>query len=192
MLSKDRTRDAQKSLQWLRGWVSPKAVEKEFAEIQRYSEFSRTCGECTRTKQKCGHPPPSISERMRELIRKRTLKPFYIVSLSYFFCQFTGYLAMRPYIVLIFQVYGIPIDANWATVWVGLCGVFGTIACVITVKFAGKRGLFIGSLFIVLVSNFALSKFSSRKKQEESSTSVWGFRYRCLWIHTFTGWLHLV
>lgn len=190
LLSKNRTEDARKSLQWLRGWVSPKAIEKEFTEIQRYSEFTKACIECSNAKQKCTHPPPTVSKRLRELIRKRTLKPFLVVTMTYFFCQFSGFIAMRPYIVLIFKVYGTPIDPNQATVWVGVAGILGTVTCVSTVKFAGKRGVFIGALFGVFVSDIGLSEFEiSPRKKGKLKRDIF---HRYLRFHPFTGWFDIV
>lgn len=75
---------------------------------------------------------------------------------------------MRPFIVLIFRVYGIPIDPNWATVWIGAFGVIGTIICVSAVKFVGKRGLYLSALSTVLITNIALSEFFSSYEIEIS------------------------
>lgn len=158
LLSKGRHEDALKSLQWLRGWVSPKAVEKEFAEIVRYNEYSKACAECVKAEQKCTHPPPTTIQKLQELIRKRTLKPFAVLLIVFFIAQFSGMHAMRPYIVLILNTYGTPISPNWATVALGVTGIVGTITCVLTVKLIGKRRLFLISLIEVILAGFALSK----------------------------------
>lgn len=125
LLSKNRTEEAQKSLQWLRGWVSPKAVEKEFAEIKRYSEFSKACSDCVKSNEKCPHPPPTAVQKLKELTRKRTLKPFSLLVIIYLFTHFSGMHAMRPYIVLILKAYGTPISANYATVVLGMALIQG-------------------------------------------------------------------
>lgn len=95
---------------------------------------------------------------MRELLRKRTLKPFFIVSLASLFCQFSGFILTRPYIIYVIKSYGTPIDSYEATVWFGVSGVIGTITCVLTVKFVGKRGLFLGALSLVCFADIALSE----------------------------------
>lgn len=161
MLSKNRTEDARKSLQWLRGWVSPKAVEKEFAEVQRYSEFSKACSDCVKLNEKCPHPPPTALQKLKELTRKRTLKPFTVMLVVYFFTHFSGMHAMRPYIVLVLKAYGTPISANYATVVLGLTGILGTTICVVTVKFFGKRRLYLISLACVGVMATFLSKLNT-------------------------------
>lgn len=116
LLSKNRKDEALKSLQWLRGWVSPAAVQKEFLEIQRYSENSNACITCQKANVKCGHPPANLAQKMAELKRKRTLRPFGLIMLSFAIAQFSGLSSIRPYLVQIFKAFSVPIDANWATV----------------------------------------------------------------------------
>jgi MFS family permease len=116
LLSKGRKAEALSSLQWLRGWVSPKAVEKEFSEILRYSESSNRCAKCQKGDLKCNHPPESPIMLFKELLRKRTLKPFVLVIVYFAIGQFSGLPAMRPYLVQIFQAFGFPVDPSWATV----------------------------------------------------------------------------
>lgn len=65
---------------------------------------------------------------------------------------------MRPYIVLILKAYGTPISANYATVVLGLTGILGTTICVVTVKFFGKRRLYLISLACVGLTATSLSK----------------------------------
>lgn len=139
LLSRGREKQARKSLQWLRGWVKPEVVEKEFLELQRYSTNSNRCNPCQKSDQTCTHPPPTLIEKMKELIRKRSLKPMFIVTMFFFFCQFSGMSGMRPYLVQIFQAYGAPVNPNWATVVTGLLKFLANIVCTVGVKFIGKR-----------------------------------------------------
>lgn len=88
-----------KSLQWLRGWVSPAAVSDEFKDLQRYSAMSTSCLNCEKLVTKCEHPPPTIWEKLKDVGRKRTLKPFILIAFQCFIMQFCGIFAMRPYIV---------------------------------------------------------------------------------------------
>lgn len=115
-MSKNRSVDALKSLQWLRGWVSEKAVEQEFNELQRYVDQFKACNECTKNQVNCPHPPPTKWEKTKDIFRKRTMKPFLIVSFLFIFTQLSGLPPMRPYLVLILKAYGVPVDPNWATV----------------------------------------------------------------------------
>lgn len=116
LLSKKRNGEALKSLQWLRGWVSPKAVEKEFKSLEHYNEYSNACAACVKAQKKCIHPPPNYVQKLKELLRKRTIKPFIVIMFGFFVAQFSGKFAMRPYIVEVMKAYGTPIDPNEATV----------------------------------------------------------------------------
>lgn len=116
LLSRNREADALKSLQWLRGWVSEKAVQVEFEEIKRYNEYSNSCSSCVKAEKKCNHPPPTIQHKLQELTRRRTMKPFIILLCAFAISQFTGTHAMRPYIVQILKSYGSPISPKYATV----------------------------------------------------------------------------
>lgn len=95
LLSKNRTTEAEKSLRWLRGWVSSEAVAQEFHDLQRHSERSKSCNTCIKKDLKCTHPLPTMREKFAELKRKRTLKPFGIVISLFFLAQFSGILSMR-------------------------------------------------------------------------------------------------
>ncbi|XP_038119209.1 facilitated trehalose transporter Tret1 [Culex quinquefasciatus] len=161
LLSKDRKEDARKSLQWLRGWVSPKAVEKEFQEMQRYSANAAKCTPCQKAQSvKCDHPPPTEWMKLQELMRKRNLRPFVLVMLLFLFGQLSGLTGMRPYLVQIFQAYGVPLDANWATVSTGLLGLMANIVCMMSIKFVGKRRLALFSLCFTSLSCISLAIYA--------------------------------
>ncbi|XP_055607908.1 facilitated trehalose transporter Tret1-like [Uranotaenia lowii] len=161
LLSKGRKEDAQKSLQWLRGWVSPKAVEKEFQQMQRYNENAAKCTPCQKVGAiSCDHPPPTEWMKFKELLRKRNLRPFVLVMLMFIFGQLSGLTGMRPYLVQIFQAYEVPLDANWATVSTGLLGLLANIVCMMSIKFVGKRRLAICSLTMTSISCLSLAVYA--------------------------------
>uniref|UniRef100_A0AAG5D5T8 Major facilitator superfamily (MFS) profile domain-containing protein n=1 Tax=Anopheles atroparvus TaxID=41427 RepID=A0AAG5D5T8_ANOAO len=161
LLSKDRADDALKSLQWLRGWVSPKAVEEEFQEMKRYSLNSAKCAICVKTSvSTCQHPPLTEWMKLKELTRKRNLRPFVLVMLFFVFGQLSGLTGMRPYLVQIFQAYGVPLDANWATVSTGLLGLLANIVCMVSIKFVGKRRLALTSMAVTALSCISLSIYA--------------------------------
>lgn len=159
LLSKGRDAEALKSLQWLRGWVSEKAVQSEFEAIKRYNQKSNSCLQCEKAKVKCTHPPPNLNEKFKELLRKRTLKPFIILMCCQFMGHFSGIHHLMPYIVPILNTYESPISPGWATSILGLTGVFATISCVVIVKFVGKRRIHLFSLTMVSAVNLALGMF---------------------------------
>lgn len=154
LLSKNRKDDALKSLQWLRGWVKPELVQKEFREMQSYSATATSCVPCQKGKLTCSHPPPTIVDLLKELIRKRTLKPFVLVMICFAISQFTGATPMRPYMIQLFQTYRVPIDPNWATVRdtrqlkyymrhsSSLVLFYVQLGCHRTISFSGERHLY--------------------------------------------------
>lgn len=158
LLSKERIDDALASLQWLRGWVSPKAVEQEFAELQRYKETSTACVECEKAGVKCPHPAPTLLDKIRDIFRQRTLKPFMIITVQFFIMQFCGIFAMRPFIVQILVAYGVPISANSITVVLGVLGVVANVVLLGIVRPVGKRNIYLYSMVATFLSCFALSE----------------------------------
>lgn len=93
-----------KSLQWLRGWVSPKAVQHEFNDMKKYIEETQ-----------CTHKM-SYFQKIQECFKWTTLRPFFLIILSFAISQSNGITAIRPFMVQLFQKFGVPIDASWASV----------------------------------------------------------------------------
>lgn len=158
LLSKSRHDEAMKSLQWLRGWVSPAAVTKEFKSLERYSAMSNSCLSCEKLETKCEHPAPTFIEKMRDVLRKRTLKPLFLVTFLCFVMQFCGIFAMRPYIVQILHAFGVPMDPKTTTVILGLLGIIANVGLLFTVKRFGKRNIYLYSLIFTFISCFGLSE----------------------------------
>lgn len=119
MLAKDRTNEAEKALQWLRGWVPKSAVARELQELQRYSERSKSCTNCIKQNQKCPHPLPTIFQKLRELGRSQTMKPFCIVIAAFVIALLASIMAMIPYNVQIFNAYDSPIAPDRAAALAG-------------------------------------------------------------------------
>lgn len=99
LISKNRPEDAKKALSWLRGWVSPESIEKEFQELKDYREASSACASCAKQSIKCNHPGVTFFQRIKELKRKRSLKPFILIVSLQFFHEFSGMSVYMPYII---------------------------------------------------------------------------------------------
>lgn len=160
LLARGRDEDAMKSLQWLRGWVSPACVVNEFNDLKRYKELSNACSSCEKLSVKCPHPPPTLGDKLRDVLRKRTMTPFTLIAIMFFIMQFSGMFAMRPYIVQILEAFGMPMDANLATVVLGLIGIVANFGLLAFVRVFGKRRIYLFSTFATCVSCFGLSKLS--------------------------------
>lgn len=153
LLSKNRAADAEKSLRWLRGWVLAETVVQEFNEMQRHIQRSKSCNACIKQDLQCSHPHPTLREKLAELIRKRTLKPFAIILSLAFLAQFSGVLATRPYLIQIFKAYQIPISTDDAVVVTSIVDNLATMTFMSLIRFTGKRRLYL----IMLMGNFLTS-----------------------------------
>lgn len=58
----------------------------------------------------------TFKETLADLVRPQMLKPLSLVVAFFFFHNGSGFPAMRPYMVNIFEELRFPIDAHWATV----------------------------------------------------------------------------
>lgn len=103
LLSKNQTAEAEKSLRWLRGWVSSETVAQEFHELQQHSEHSKSCYLCIKQDMKCTHPLPTLGEKFGELKRKQSIKPLIITISLFVIAQFSGIYSMRPFMIQIFK-----------------------------------------------------------------------------------------
>lgn len=156
---KDRPKDAKKSLQWLRGWTTPQAIEKEFSELQNYSHTSNSCLACSKQSIKCDHPKPTFWDKIKELKRKRTMKPMILVFCLYFVLEFCIVTVWQPYIIQVLKAFGTPINANLATVVSACLGISACFVLISTVKKFGRRRLYLTSSLIVTICTFGLSEF---------------------------------
>lgn len=156
LLSRNREKDAMKSLCWLRGWVPAKVVQNEFDKMKRYNEFSRCCSNCRNAQIKCTHPLPTTKERFKEILRSRTLKPAAILLTCSFVSQFAGMNQFSPFIVQILATYRSSIPAEWGTVVLSIVALVGAISWGSIVRFVGKRRIFLTALAICCVCHHIL------------------------------------
>lgn len=142
----------------MRGWVSKRVVIDEFQALQVYKEQFDTCFKCKRFLSECKHPPPSVFDKLKDISRQRTLKPFILITILYFMMEFSGMFAMRPFVVQILNAYGIPIGARSTTILLGLLGLIANICLLFTVKTFGKRKIYLYTICITFLCCFGLSK----------------------------------
>lgn len=158
LLTQNRFTEAEKSLQWLRGWVSPQTVHKELTELQNYANESTACPACTAQSTKCSHEKPTFWNKMTEFKRKRTLKPFVLIMLLYFFFEASPMIAIQPYVILVLKAYGTPINENSVTVLLAAISILSCICLSSTVHAFGKRRIYLTSIVTVTVCSFGLSE----------------------------------
>lgn len=155
MLTKNRSNEALKSLQWLRGWVKPELVEEEFRELQRYKVLSQSCN----AQDDGDQSQPTLCNKIRDILRKGTLIPFILISVQYMLAVFTGVSPYRPYLVQVLYYYESPIDPNLAISYIGWIGTLANISILFTIRVLGKRAIYLLSLAIVNVTCLALSLY---------------------------------
>lgn len=65
---------------------------------------------------------------------------------------------MRPYTIQIMAAYGTPLDANWATVAIGLVGLLGNLILLCIIRLTGKRRIYLVALAVTFISCFILGE----------------------------------
>lgn len=161
LLSKNRNDEAKQSLQILRGWVSTESISTEFKQLQQISQLSSACADCLKSNIKCQHPAPTLIDKFKDMTRKRSLKPFFLVTMACAFMQFTAMFAMRPYIIPILSAFGILLDANLTTTIIGAIGLLANVILTMFVRFLGKRRIYLWSNIGTFLTCFGLCKFVS-------------------------------
>ncbi|XP_055303202.1 facilitated trehalose transporter Tret1-like [Sitodiplosis mosellana] len=152
LLSKNKTAQAEKALCWLRGWVPKESVAEELQSLQRYSERYKSCESCIKKDQKCIHPLPTLAEKLKELKRKQTLKPFSIVMALFCISVFSTTFSMSTYIVQILKAYNIPMEPDEAAAVLSYVNNLGNISFLCLIRFTGKRYLYLTILSILFLS----------------------------------------
>lgn len=160
LLSKNRLADAEKSLQWLRGWVPKAAVNDEFQALQRYSHRSQSCAMCIQHNQRvCTHAAPTFVEKLREFRRKHTLKPFFIVSALFVIAEFSGTTGMGPFIAQIFATYQTPIAPDQAQAILSVANNLANVVFLCLIRLTGKRPLYLTMLGVAFLSSATISGY---------------------------------
>ncbi|EZA50255.1 Facilitated trehalose transporter Tret1 [Ooceraea biroi] len=124
-----RLKESEHALCWLRGWVSPLQVQKEFQTLRE-------------AVQKPADDTDANKEVIWRLYTKRTVYlPFILVSTAFFIGSFGGTSTLQTFAVVIFAKLKAPIDKYTAAVFLGVAQLIGTIICVMVIHFMGKRRL---------------------------------------------------
>ncbi|PSN31571.1 hypothetical protein C0J52_20809 [Blattella germanica] len=163
LLSKGRSRDAEKSLCWLRGWVQPSAVREEFSQLVRYNE------ETKRRAAQAHTPAKSCMHTARELLRAPTLRPLSLVIPFFFFVHWSGLTSIRPYMVHVFERFRVPLDPSWATVVTAGTAIAGSFVLLLLVHSAGKRFLSLTCTALCSVCCFLLGFYAHFALPQTSS-----------------------
>lgn len=146
-----------KSLQWLRGWVTPEQVETEFTEMTRYQSTSKEYKSQSshESHEQCLN---SIIERFRDLFRYQTFYPFVMICSQFILCVFSGFAPYRPYLVKVLIYYETPIDPNSVVSWISWTGIAANIVLLVLLRLVGKRQIYLWSMAVAIVISLFLGK----------------------------------
>lgn len=112
LLTRNRNDEAMKSLQWLRGWVSPPYVKTEYTELREFVTQSMACAVCKREHIECSHYA-GFWTRSLDIRQANTMRPLCVVIVSFVLSHCCYMTAMRPYLVQIVTVYRIPVSPSY-------------------------------------------------------------------------------
>lgn len=182
LLSKHREESALESLRWMRGWVPQNVVQNEFDSMKRHKQYSNACDDCKKAAIKCTHHNvQTMSQTFKELLHRRTTKPFTILMTIAVVSFYSGSHHLAPYMAQLLNTYRSPISPNVATVRhftalfslflfylfltilyvfcqiiVSGTGLAGTFAGIFGIKMWGKRKSYLIALLGVIISAFTL------------------------------------
>lgn len=156
LLSKNRVVDAMKSLQWLRGWVQPIAVQKEFNKLCKFSKSIQTCNDCQQSGIECKHLKITYASNVKAITKPYIQKPFILCFMMEIFLQFSLLLAIRPYVIQIFMSFGIQLDASLVAVYMSVISCVACLCLTAVIKFTGKRMMYLGSILACVLLTYAL------------------------------------
>lgn len=105
-------------MRWLRGWVPQSAVQTEFDDIKRHYDLSNACESCKMLKITCNHETQRQTtwQAVKELFEKKTLKPYFVLTVLCGVTAFTGSRQLIVYLVQILKAYRSPVNPNFGTV----------------------------------------------------------------------------
>lgn len=94
-------------------------VGTELKAISTFIAQANACDMCKRdtskTAQACDHKSEYF-EKVKDLFRTKTLRPFGLLLFCMCVIQSSGNAAIRPFLVQLFETFRIPMDANWGSV----------------------------------------------------------------------------
>lgn len=107
--------------------MSPSAVSKEFNELVLYAEkIKRLKHAPSQTAENGNAENVSATDvasregvfmrKIRLLLKPETVRPLSLVLMFFFFQHCSGFSAIRPYMVQVFNELELPLDGHWVTV----------------------------------------------------------------------------
>ncbi|XP_072152636.1 facilitated trehalose transporter Tret1 isoform X2 [Bemisia tabaci] len=157
LILNSRLKEAQKALGWVRGWVEAEVVHEEFQRLlehaavapksRRVSTFEGQKYEMVPltedgTPQKITQETESFLRiKYRELSDQKMFRPLRMVFIVFIFSFATQLMGMRPFLVNIFNEFGLQIDSQLVVALTRFSLLVGAILNVTLLRRFGKRRL---------------------------------------------------
>ncbi|KAI5695545.1 hypothetical protein M8J76_013485 [Diaphorina citri] len=155
LISKGRMADAEQSLRWLRGWSKKDKVRVEFDQIVRGIEKSSK--DANRNASRNISKIDKIRNELNYFKRPEIIRPFNMLIILFFVTVISAFIPMRPYLVEVFQTFGLPLKSEWVLVLTGVLGITGSLISSLTVNKFGKRPMSLWSTGICFVFTLLLA-----------------------------------
>lgn len=145
LVSKGRLNEAERSLRWVRGWSKKNKVLVEFDQLVRDTSSATLYipGKKRSSNQ--------FVELCNNLRRPEILRPTYMIMSLFLITIIASLQPMRPFLVEIFKLFGLPVSSDWVLVMTGVLSITGSLVSTFTVNKFGKRGM---SLWSTAINTF--------------------------------------
>uniref|UniRef100_A0A8D8SL17 Facilitated trehalose transporter Tret1 n=1 Tax=Cacopsylla melanoneura TaxID=428564 RepID=A0A8D8SL17_9HEMI len=151
LISKGRLAEAEQSLRWLRGWSKKDKVLIEFEQMTHLVKSKESKG--SSEKSKCD----KFNDELNYFKKPEVLRPFNMLMILFVITVIGALIPMRPFLVGIFQTFGVPMKPEWVLVLTGVLGITGSLVSSLTVNKMGKRPMALWSTAICFVFTLMLA-----------------------------------
>ncbi|CAH0381023.1 unnamed protein product [Bemisia tabaci] len=193
LITNGRAKDAQKSLSWVRGWLRPEEVQKEFEELFHHTEVALKINRTGVSDRERYRTVPTVENeavsrqvepvlteengsclkiKCEELTDKKVYRPLRMVCIVFFFSSVTELSELRPFMVGIFKDLGFPIKNHPISVLTAVFFFVGAMLHVVFLRRLGKRRLTLISQALATLSILLLGVYCTFFNKPNSSL-VW-------------------
>ncbi|XP_075215600.1 facilitated trehalose transporter Tret1-like [Lycorma delicatula] len=168
LIIQGRITEAEQALCWLRGWVHPVYVREEFLALLEYTKSASTKEMVTIPANVENKEPIESSQESRSsntgvantfvlLLQPKLHRPLRMVLIYFFISHNISLLGIRPFLVHIFKLIGMPMNPHWVLVVSGGLQIIGSLTGMIFMKLLGKRKVNFISLLTCVICCYMLA-----------------------------------
>ncbi|KAI5742348.1 hypothetical protein M8J77_006396 [Diaphorina citri] len=131
LISKGRLTQAEKSLRWVRGWCTKDEVREEFEQLVR--DLAKAANDVDSASNKASRID-KIKDELNYFLQPEIRRPFNMILILFVLVVISSFVSMRPYLVEIFQTFGVPLKSEWVLVLTGVLAITGSLVSSLTVN----------------------------------------------------------